>query len=317
MCCKNKPYILVLGVSVYDIIGFADNCYRSHDSNPGRVKVSYGGVCRNIAENMARIGVDTKFISLIGDDEKGKSILEYAKQIQLDMSDSLVVKGESTPTYMAILDDKGEMVSAIVDMKITEKIPTEFIDSKKELIENSTYMVLDPDNPEILEYILTKYEGKTNFVLDPVSAAKVSSVKHLLKYFYMVKPNRHEAEVLCGFEIKTHEDVRRAGKYFLDLGMKHIFISLDSEGMYYNNGVEEGIVKANEVPVVNVTGAGDSCVAGLMYGYMNELSMKETVKHSIAMSVITISHEDTIHPEMGFDKLQQSMNQLQWNEIEF
>lgn len=317
MCCKNKPYILVLGVSVYDIIGFADNCYRSHDSNPGRVKVSYGGVCRNIAENMARIGVDTKFISLIGDDEKGKSILEYAKQIQLDMSDSLIVKGESTPTYMAILDDKGEMVSAIVDMKITEKIPTEFIDSKKELIENSTYMVLDPDNPEILEYILTKYEGKTNFVLDPVSAAKVSSVKHLLKYFYMVKPNRHEAEVLCGFEIKTHEDVRRAGKYFLDLGMKHIFISLDSEGMYYNNGVEEGIVKANEVPVVNVTGAGDSCVAGLMYGYMNELSMKETVKHSIAMSVITISHEDTIHPEMGFDKLQQSMNQLQWNEIEF
>ena len=72
---NQEAYNLVFGISIYDIFGFTNMNYRSHDSNPGRVKVSFGGVCRNIAENMARVGANTKFISVLGNDEKGKSIL--------------------------------------------------------------------------------------------------------------------------------------------------------------------------------------------------------------------------------------------------
>ena len=179
MSSNNEPYILVFGVSVYDIFGFTHQNYRAQDSNPGRVKVSYGGVCRNIAENMARIGMNTKFISILGNDEKGKSILKHAESINLDMKDSLIIEGESTPTYMAIMNDKGEMVSAIVDMSVTDKITEEFIDKKADIINKSEYMVLDTDNPAILEYILTNYTGKTKFILDPVSAAKVEQTKPL------------------------------------------------------------------------------------------------------------------------------------------
>ncbi|SET19087.1 carbohydrate kinase family protein [[Clostridium] polysaccharolyticum] len=305
MSSNIRPYVLVYGVSVYDIFGFAYQNYRTNDSNPGKVRVSFGGVCRNIAENLARMGIDTKFISVIGDDEKGKSILDYAKKIHLDMEDSLIVKGESTPTYMAILDELGEMRSAIADMKITDLVTEEFIDSKAELIENAEYMVLDIDNPAIVEYILEKYEGKTRFVLDPVSAAKAAKVKHLTGKFHTIKPNRNEAEVLCGFSIRSHEDIRKAGAYFKSLGVENVFISLDSEGMYYFNGSEEGIVKNQEVPVVNVTGAGDSCVAGICYGYMQGFSIEKTVEYAIAMSAITISHEDTIHPDMGHDLVEE------------
>lgn len=316
MISKNEPYILVLGVSVCDIIGFTYHNYKSKDSNPGKVKVSFGGVCRNIAENMARLGMNTKFISIIGDDEKGKSMLEYSEKINLDMKDSLIVKGESTPTYMGILNECGEMEAAIVDMKITDKITEEFIDSKSDIIKNSEYMILDSDNPAILEYILKEYNGFSNFILDPVSASKVKNVKHLIKYFHTIKPNRHEAEVLCGFEIKTNDDVRKSGKYFLSLGITNVFISLDADGIYYNNGIEEGFIKANNVPVVNVTGAGDSCVAGLAYGYMNNLSIKETLRYAIAMSIITISHEETIHPKMNLETVQKYLKELNWTEIE-
>ena len=315
---KNKElYSLVFGVSVFDICGFTDNNYRCNDSNPGKVKASFGGVCRNIAECMARINVNTKFISILGDDETGKRMLEHSKLMNYDMSDTLIIEGGSTPTYMAILDHEGEMVSAVVDMKIIDMFTTEFIDSKADTIRNAEYMILDSDRPDIVEHILTHFSGETKFILDPVSAAKAQHVKHLTKYFHTIKPNRHEAQILCGFEIKNDEDLRKAGKYFLDLGVKKVFITLDEDGIYYNDGIEEGKIKANDVKVVNVTGAGDSFVAGITHGYMNNINLIDTVKFAIAMSTITISTEETIHPEMSYELVSRHVNNTEWTISKF
>ena len=165
---NTNSYALVFGVSVFDICGFTDNNYRCNDSNPGQVKTSFGGVCRNIAECMSRVGVNTKFISILGDDETGNRMIEHSKLMNYDMSDSLIIEGGHTPTYMAILNHQGEMVSAVVDMKIIDKFTTEFIDSKSETIRNSEYMILDSDRPDIVEYILEKFSGETKFILDPV-----------------------------------------------------------------------------------------------------------------------------------------------------
>lgn len=315
---ENKDlYTLVFGVSVFDICGFTDNNYRCNDSNPGKVKTSFGGVCRNIAECMARVGVNTKFISILGDDEAGTRMLEHSKVMNYDMSDSLIIKGGHTPTYMAILDEQGEMVSAVVDMKIIDMFTTEFIDSKAEIIKNSEYMILDADRPDIVEYIVTKFSGHTKFILDPVSAAKAKHVKHLIKYFHTVKPNRYEAEIMCGFKIKSEEDLRAAGKYFIDLGIKNVFITLDEDGIYYNDGVVEGKIKANNVKVVNVTGAGDSFVAGISHGYMSNNNIVDTVKFAISMSTITIATEDTIHSDMSYDLVKEYVEKIDWTETEY
>ncbi|HAX73082.1 MAG TPA: kinase [Firmicutes bacterium] len=312
-----EPYILVFGISIYDIFGFTKSNYRAKDSNPGSVKVSFGGVCRNIAENMARVGVNTKFISVVGDDQIGQSIIEHAKRMNFDMSDSLIVKGGATPTYMAILDEEGEMVSAIVDINICHHLTDAFIESKRDVIMNSDYMVFGADNPESIEYIVKNFKGKTKFVLDPVSGPKAAQIKHLLPYFHTVKPNRHEAAMMCGFDIKTVEDVRKAGTYFMEQGVHNVFISLDAEGVYYKNASEEGIIKPHTVDVVNVTGAGDSFIAGVGYAYMNDLSMVETVKLSQAMSIITISHHETIHPNMNLDYVLEHVNDVSWDEVTF
>ena len=310
----NNSYVLVLGASIVDILGFSRSKYTQKDSIPGNIKISLGGVCRNIAENMARVGVNTKFISIVGDDEQGRNILEHSKIIGYDMEHSLILENKATPTYLAILDEEGEMVSAIVDMQSLGAMDEEFIDAKKEVICNAEYTVLDSDNPELLEHILKVYEGKTKFVLDPVSAAKAEKVKHLIKYFHTIKPNRYEAEILSGIKINSYEDVKKAGEYFLSLGIQNVFISLDSEGTYYTNGIEEGKIKACNVTVKNTTGAGDSFVAGLGYGYMNNLSLKDTLKYAMAMSVITIKHEDTINPKMSDDYVKYYLEKIKWEE---
>lgn len=309
-----NDYLLVLGASIVDIFGFSTSNYRAYNSTPGKIKMSLGGVCRNIADNSARIGVNTKFLSTLGDDESGKNILEHSRKIGYDMEDSLIIKGASTPTYLAILDENGEMVSAIADMKSLNAMTEEFIDSKSELIKNAKYVVVDSDNPKILSYLLKNFSKDTNFILDPVSAEKAKWVKDMIKDFHTIKPNRHEAEILAGFPIKDTDDLLKASNYFLSLGIKKVYISLDSEGIFYNNGLECGKVKALDVKIKNVTGAGDSFVAGIGYGYMNNLKEVDIVKFSMAMSIITIADEATIHPEMSLDKVRNEINKIKWVE---
>jgi pseudouridine kinase len=73
---KQEDYVCVLGGSNMDIVGFPHKNLVLHDSNPGKVKISLGGVGRNIAENLVHLGVSTKLISAIGDDLYGKKILK-------------------------------------------------------------------------------------------------------------------------------------------------------------------------------------------------------------------------------------------------
>ncbi|MBQ6819996.1 MAG: carbohydrate kinase family protein [Clostridium sp.] len=312
--CKKNPYILVLGASIVDIIGFSRGKYHGGDSIPGNIKISLGGVCRNIAENLARVDVNTEFISILGGDDQGRSILDNSKKIGYNMENSLILEDEYTPTYMAILNENGEMESAIVDMECLNKMDSKFIDSKASIIENAEYVILDADNPELLEYILTKFNGKTKFILDPVSAAKAAKVKHLIKYFHTVKPNRIETELLCGIKIEKEEDLVNAANYFRELGVENVFISLDADGIYYRNGNDEGKIKTSNVRVKNVTGAGDSFVAGIGYGYMNNLSIRDTAKYAIAMSVITIDHEETINPNMSVEYVNEVIKNISWIE---
>ena len=313
---ENNPYILVLGASIVDIFGFCGRSYAQRDSIPGHIKISFGGVCRNIAENLARVGINTEFISTLGDDENGKSILEHSRRFGYNMENSLFLKGESTPTYMAILNPPGDMESAVVDMESLNKMDEVFIEGKHEVFANAEYTIVDSDNPVLLEYILKKYEGKSKFILDPVSAKKARKIRHLIKYFHTVKPNRFETEALCGFKIETDDDLKKAGRFFIEQGVKNVFISLDSDGIYYitSEGEEGTLACCESINVKNVTGAGDSFVAGIGYGYMNNLSIKDTLKYSMAMSIITITHEETINPAMSNELVNDLINNTEWKE---
>ncbi|CAM2076315.1 carbohydrate kinase family protein [Clostridium cuniculi] len=312
----NNPYILVLGASIVDIFGFCGRSYAQRDSIPGHIKISFGGVCRNIAENLARVGVNTQFISTLGDDENGKSILEHSRKLGYNMENSLFLEGESTPTYLAILNHQGEMESAVVDMESLNKMDEAFVDGKHEVFENAEYTIVDSDNPILLEYILKKYQGKSKFILDPVSAKKAKKIRHLVKYFHTIKPNRFETEALCGFKIETNDDLRKAGRFFIEQGVKNVFISLDADGIYYitSEGEEGTLACCEPIDVKNVTGAGDSFVAGIGYGYMNNLTIKDTLKYSVAMSIITITHEETINPKMSHELVEDLVNRTKWRE---
>ena len=306
---NSRNYITVIGGANVDIIGSPYKNLRMKDSNPGKTTISLGGVGRNIGENLVRLGIETQLITAIGKDIYGKLIIEESQKIGLNIGESLMLKNENTSTYLAILDKNGDMELAISSMGIIEKMDIAFIESKREIIENSAFCIVDTNIPfEVLEYLVRNFN--VDFFLDTVSTTKAMKVKNILSYFHTIKPNKLEAEILSGIKIRNMVDLKKAANYFVNKGINRVFITLGEDGVYYFDGEIEKYIDAPDIEVVNATGAGDAFMAALAYSYINNLDIENTIKFAIATSIFTLKNEYTINPNLSVENINNRMKEL-------
>ena len=115
---SSAPYAVVVGGVNMDIGGVSAGPLVPADSNPGAVRMSLGGVGRNIAHNMALLGVDTRLLTAFGDDLYAQRIAASCGELGIDISRSLQVPGGRTSTYLFIANQSGEMELALSDMDI-------------------------------------------------------------------------------------------------------------------------------------------------------------------------------------------------------
>ena len=307
---NEEPYILVIGGTNVDIQGFSAGNLRAHDSNPGYVGISYGGVGKNIAENIAMLDINTKFITVFGNDLYGGKIKEHLGKIDIDVSDSLILENEETSVYLSILDSNGEMNVAISSMEIFKKLTPEYLKQKNKKIESSEIVIIDTNlEEETIKYI-TSLKKKSKIMVDTVSTKKAEKIKSSIGNFYTIKPNKIEAELLSGIKINTNDDLDRAGRYFLEAGVKNVFITLGSEGVYYINDDKKGIIKNPKVTPVNVTGGGDAFVAGIAYAEYFGKSIDEAAKFGIGASILTILDENTISSKISVENIEKIIEEM-------
>ena len=120
-------YIAGIGGANMDIHGKADHRIIMRDSNPGTLHASLGGVCRNICENLVRLGSDVKLVTVVGDDENGKGILrgcepEVPKSLMpKDLPNSVT----HTVTY-SLLDKNGHMNNTRYLDWVSDLLPAAF-----------------------------------------------------------------------------------------------------------------------------------------------------------------------------------------------
>ena len=97
--------------------------HQMHTSNPSTIKHSIGGVGRNILEGLHKLNVETLMISAYANDGFSASILSFFDDRNLSKEGLKEVKeGKNTATYIATLDENGELVSAMANMDIFESI---------------------------------------------------------------------------------------------------------------------------------------------------------------------------------------------------
>jgi pseudouridine kinase len=266
-------------------------------SNPAVVTQSCGGVGRNVAENLGRLGCSTSLITLLGDDQEGKWLLEETKRYGVDVSQSIAMEGEKTGTYSAILNNTGEMVLAVADMQIYDKISRPFIAARWPHLASSRMIFADTNLPaDVLAYLIERCEKeKLSLCINPVSAPKAMKLPASLHGVELLIPNRDELEAMSGVVVESIEDCKKACELIMQRGVKQLIVTLGKQGVFWvvRDG-EYGHLDTIATEIVDVTGAGDSLVAGVLFGLIHGEPFERAARLGMMAASVTLQTQNTV-----------------------
>lgn len=292
------PKLFAIGGATVDLVGRPFNPLKYHDSNPGNVKLSFGGVARNIAENASRCGTEVLLMTLFGDDAFGQLCYQYCQKIGINLTYSKTLINHNTATYLALLQDSGEMNLAIADMEILHKFDLNTFDLGINTMSVDDYCAIDTNlSSEVLESLCAKITAK--IAMDPISTQKAIRAKSILNYLSVFKPNLMEAELVCGFEIKDEKDILKALDYFTDNGVKEIFITCGEKGVYASNGVSKYHIYHESVNIVNTTGGGDAFLGVYLSYRLKGFNWLDSCEWGLTAAYMTVQSNETVVPNLN------------------
>ena len=298
-----SPYVTVVGGMNMDIGGWPSEELVAQDSNPGRVRMSPGGVGRNIAHNMSLMGLDVRLLTAFGDDVYAQKLAAVCGELGIDISQSPVIPGGHTSTYLFVNDESGDMQLAVSDMDIYDHLTPQVLQSRRQLLDGSQVVVLDTNLPaETVAWVAENCRAP--IFADPVSTAKAEKLRPVLGRLHTLKPNRIEAELLSGVAISDDASLRRAADALLETGLHRVFISLGADGVFAADRSGQVLhLPAPEGNIVSTTGCGDSFMAALAWAYLQGSDLERSARAGLAASTITMASADTINPAMSEEAL--------------
>jgi pseudouridine kinase len=255
-------------------------------SNPAEIVTKPGGVARNIAHNLARLGVDTTLLTVLGNDANAETIIQATKAAGVNISHTMRV---SAPTgiYLAVLNEQGELITAASDMANLMFLSKEQIRNKMEIVKENNYIIADCNlGLETLEEIAT--QSAQRLIIEPVSVSKCRKLLSLLQThkIYLATPNLDQIEALAGTR-----DIKTAAKHLHNLGLENLVIHAGEQGAYVSNGQTITHIPSQAKAIIDVTGAGDAATAGLVFGLMQNLPLEKAavIGQKMAARVIASS----------------------------
>ncbi|MEQ2443690.1 PfkB family carbohydrate kinase [Pseudoflavonifractor sp. CLA-AP-H29] len=305
---RTAPYAVVVGGVNMDIGGHPAHKLVPADSNPGSVRMSLGGVGRNIAHNMSLLGMDVRLLTAFGDDINAQRIAASCGELGIDVSQCLTVPGGATSTYLFITDERGDMAVAVSDMEIYKNVTPAFLSSRVRLLQNAQLIVVDTNIPaESIAWLAENI--KLPIFADPVSTAKAEKLRPVLGRLHTLKPNRLEAELLSGVTITDEASLNAAADALLSTGLRRVFISLGGDGVLAADHNGRCHVPCCPGDMVNTTGCGDAGMAAIAWAYLEGTDLEGTARAAMAAGAIAMESAETINPSMSARLLKERMGE--------
>ena len=294
--------IAVIGGANIDIGGFSSAEARMRDSNPGRVRMSPGGVGRNIAANLALLGADTELITALGGDDRAQILHADCKKLGVKLNHAISFPDASTSTYLYIANADGDMLIAVNDMAIHERLTPEALSPLIAEVNRCDAAVIEANLPtETLEFLSKALS--VPIVADAVSAAKVDRLKGALPRLYALKPNRIEAEKLTGIAVTDEKTARSAAEALVSMGVKNVYLTMGEAGVCIANASGSAFLKCTPLPMVNATGAGDAFSAAIAWAAAQGMNQVETARAGMAAASIAVESAGAVNMEMCASRL--------------
>ena len=289
--------VTVVGGANTDICGRPAQALVRHDSAPGQVSVRHGGVGRNIACDLARLGLRTRFVTALGDDGFGASVAEGCRSCGVDMSLTRIVPGARSPVYLYLSDEKGEMDAAVSDMEVMAALTPAYLRAHLGELDESDAVVLDGNLPEeTIAFLCEKLRAP--IVADPVSTAKATRFASVLGRLAAIKPNLLEARALTGKQ--NPEDCADA---LLRSGVGSVFLSLGAKGLLAASGEERVLLPCERTELVSATGAGDAATAAIVWATVRGLGLAAAARAAVMAGAIAAASEEASPPLLRAEKL--------------
>ena len=284
------PHIALLGGINMDVSVHAHGAQRAGDSNAGRVQCSPGGVARNVAENLLRLGLDARLLGVLGDDVFGQALWQSGAAMGLDMRACLTLPGQRSATYMCLHQADGDMKVAVNDMDIMDALTPALLQPQLAPLRSAAVLVADCNlRPDVWQWLATEVAHPALFA-EAVSVAKCTRLGTVLARIHTLKANRLEAQALCGRAIASVQDACDAALALHRLGAGRVLISLGAQGVAWCDADGRcGHRAARAVPVLSATGAGDALMGGLVYGHLQGWPLEAALAWAMACAEITLA----------------------------
>jgi pseudouridine kinase len=277
-------------------------------SNPATAMSSFGGVARNVAETLARLGRVMGFVSAVGDDEAGRSIVAQLTALGVDMSDCVIAQNASTAEYAAILDGDGALHMGLAAMDVFEVLTPHVVATLAPVLSNTQWVFADTNPPaETLAALIGSKPGfKQGFKLavDTVSVTKARRLPSDLNGVDVLFTNQDEACAMIGDHDHRHDPVSCA-KTLQDRGAQNVLLTLGRDGHLIAHGEQITHVAACAEHIANVTGAGDALIAGTLHGLLNTLPLVAASKMGAELAALTLAVPSAVVPNLTSDFLLQ------------
>ena len=263
-------------------------------SNPVDGMTSHGGVARNVTENLARLGASVTFLSAVGVDEAGRTLLSGLRSVGVDASTVAVIPGRSTAEYVAVLDPRSDLAVGLADMAIFEELTPAVVDR---LLPEVDWLFADCNPPaETMAFLVAQARaGRFRLALDTVSTPKALRLPRDLAGVSVLFTNLDEARALLGDPGIGQE---AAASALCDRGVEAIVLTAGASG--YVVATREGVERYPVVPAspIDITGAGDAMIAGSLFALLKGSAIGEATRSGALLAALTIESTSSVRGDL-------------------
>lgn len=296
--------VLVLGVAFTDVKGFPFGRYDPVGTNKGSVKLTHGGVARNVAEDLARLGCDVVFPLPVDRTPLGHDIKARLEEAGVDMSEAISVPDGGTGMWLAVFNEKGDLAGSISKMPDVAPIENKLDSDGDRLFGACDAVVAEFDTSEAIAektVALAEKHGKDLYCIVGNMSVMLAK-KELLARTRCVIMNVIEAGRLLGADIRALEPndaqtlVWAAGQ---SLGLKAIIVTMGAKGAVYadfSTG-ESGVMPPAQCEVVDTTGAGDAFFSAAVMTISRGLGIYRACLLGTQVAARVISTSESACPE--------------------
>jgi pseudouridine kinase len=285
-----------------------------HTSNPASQAESFGGVARNIAENLARLGTPVALLTAVGSDSSGAALLAHAEAAGIDTHGALRLEDAASGTYTAVLDANGDMVVALADMALYDRLSPAFVAAREAQLAASSLVVADLNLPlDTVDALLAQARRSgVALVLVAVSEPKMARLPRSLAGVRLLIMNAGELAARVGRPLIDDAALEAAMREVRTQGARDLVVTRGAAGVLLT--LPDGAIARLDAPpaeVADVTGAGDAFAAAVCWSLVQGESNDDLMlacRRGLHLSKLTVGTLHTVHPGLGPDSLAATTN---------